>query len=122
MEGIATALAERYPDNARIGPVIDAVQEIYKDNFFPEMKASWKTYPDNLGHKNWPGCFRCHDGKHFAEDGKRSIASSDCNACHTILAQGVGADLLKMTPGGQAFKHPGGDYDNGCADCHTGDL
>ena len=43
-------------------PTIDAVQEIYRDNFFPEMKASWQAYPDNIGHKDWPGCFRCHDG------------------------------------------------------------
>jgi nitrate/TMAO reductase-like tetraheme cytochrome c subunit len=122
MQGIATLLSGQYPGEPRVTAAIDAVQQIYRDNFFPEMKASWKTYPDNLGHKNWPGCFRCHDGKHFAIDGKSSIKSDDCDACHTILSQGVGADLLKMTPGGQTFKHPGGDYDNNCADCHTGDL
>jgi hypothetical protein len=86
------------------------------------MRASWKIYPDNIGHKNWPGCFRCHDGKHYAEDGKRTINANDCNSCHTILSQGTGDDLLKMTPGGQTFKHPGGDYDQDCTECHTGDL
>jgi len=125
LQGIATTLADHYPNlrgNPRIKQAIDSVQQIYSDNFFPEMKASWKVYPDNIGHKNWPGCFRCHDGKHLTADGQRSIKASDCNTCHTILAQGSGADLLKLTPGGQEFKHPGGDYDPNCNDCHSGGL
>jgi nitrate/TMAO reductase-like tetraheme cytochrome c subunit len=122
MEGIATTLAKAYPDNANIRPVIDVVQQIYKDNFFPEMNASWKTYPDNIGHKDWPGCFRCHDGQHKTVDGKRTIKANDCNACHTILAQGNGADLDQLTPKGQKFKHPGDEVDGACNDCHTGGL
>jgi nitrate/TMAO reductase-like tetraheme cytochrome c subunit len=122
LQGIATHLAERYPNEPRIRPVIDVVQQLYRDNFFPEMKASWKIYPDNIGHKNWPGCFRCHDGKHQTEDGKRTIKANDCNACHTILAQGNGPELLQLSPAGQAFKHPGGDYDLTCYDCHNGGL
>jgi hypothetical protein len=119
---IATALAERYPNDARITPAIATLQRIYSDNFFPEMKADWSVYPDNLGHMLWPGCFRCHDGTHKTEDGKRSIMANDCNSCHTILAQGTGAELQQMTPGGQPFKHTGGDYDISCSDCHTGGL
>ena len=38
----------------------------------------------NIGHTDFPGCFRCHDGSHNAKDGK-SI-SQDCNACHNLLA------------------------------------
>jgi hypothetical protein len=119
--GIATALAERYPNDPRIEPATATLQRIYADNFFPEMKADWSVYPDNLGHMIWPGCFRCHDGNHKAEDG-RTIKANDCNACHTILAQGSGAELEQLTPGGQTFKHPGGDYDLSCSDCHTGGL
>ncbi len=118
-DGIATALAERYPNDPRIRDVIPVVQQIYRDNFFPEMKADWSVYPDNLGHMIWPGCFRCHDGNHKADDG-RTIKANDCNACHTILAQGTGAELQQLTPGGQPFKHTGGDYDLSCSDCHTG--
>ncbi len=69
----------------------------------------------------WPGCFRCHDGTHKSADG-RTIRANDCNACRTILAQGSGADLQKLTPGGQPFIHTGGDYDLSCSDCHTGRL
>ena len=118
-DGIATALAERYPNDPRIRDVIPVVQQIYRDNFFPEMKANWSIYPDNIGHMIWPGCFRCHDGNHKTDEGK-TIKANDCNACHTILAQGSGAELQQLTPGGQPFKHAGGDYDLSCADCHTG--
>jgi hypothetical protein len=97
------------------------VQNIYGRNFFPEMKVSWRVYPNNIGHTLFPGCFRCHDGKHVTADGKRSIKASDCNTCHTILSQGTGAELLQMTSGGQTFKHPGGDYDPSCTDCHGAD-
>jgi hypothetical protein len=119
-EGIATLLAERYPDDPRIRQVIPIVQRIYEDNFFPEMKSDWKAYPDNIGHLIWSGCFRCHDGNHKSTDGK--IITASCDACHTILAQGSGADLLQLVPGGQPFKHPGGDYDNTCNQCHDGTL
>jgi hypothetical protein len=122
LQTIATLLAERYPSNPKIRPVIDVAQQIYKDNFFPEMKASWQTYPDNIGHKDWPGCFRCHDGLHKTGDGKRSIKANDCNACHTILTQGSGKELEQLTPNGQKFKHPGDEVDGACNDCHTGGL
>jgi nitrate/TMAO reductase-like tetraheme cytochrome c subunit len=119
-EGIATALKASYPEDTRVLQAIAAVQKIYSDNFFPEMKADWRAYPDNIGHMIWPGCFRCHDALHKSEDNKRVIKADDCNNCHTILAQGAGAELRQMTPGGQTFNHTGGDYDLTCADCHTG--
>jgi nitrate/TMAO reductase-like tetraheme cytochrome c subunit len=119
-KGIATYLSERYPGNSRILPAIAAVQGIYTNNFFPEMKVDWSKYPDNIGHMIWPGCFRCHDGLHKSTNGLRTIKADDCNSCHTILAQGSGPDLLKMTTGGQQFTHVGGDYDITCTECHTG--
>jgi nitrate/TMAO reductase-like tetraheme cytochrome c subunit len=122
LQTIATSLSQRYPNDPRIRPAIGAVQQIYTNNFFPEMKASWKTYPDNIGHKDWPGCFRCHDGLHKTADGKRSIKANDCNACHTILAQGSGTELDLLNPKGQKFKHPGDEVEGGCNDCHTGGL
>ena len=120
IEGIATLLEDRYRNNPRLPATIDAVQQIYANNFFPEMKASWKVYPDNIGHKDWPGCFRCHDGLHKSADGTRSIKANDRNACHTILAQGNGAQLDQLSPKGQKFKHPGDDVDGACNDCHSG--
>jgi hypothetical protein len=122
LQGIATFLSGRYPEDRRLHSAIKAAQQIYEDNFFPEMKADWRTYPDDIGHKDWPGCFRCHDGQHKTADGKRTIKANDCNACHTILAQGSGAELEQLTPQGQKFKHPGEEVDGGCSDCHNGGL
>ena len=122
LKSIATHLAYQYPNDSRIHGAIDVVQQIYTNNFFPEMKASWQKYPENIGHKDWPGCFRCHDGQHKSADGKRTIKANDCNACHTILAQGNGADLDQLTPNGQKFKHPGDEVDGACNDCHSGGL
>lgn len=123
MQGIATALASQYPDDQRVRPVIDVVQEIYRQNFFPEMKANWKVYHDNIGHKDWPGCFRCHDGEHKTADGTKSIKANDCSACHVILAQGKGDELDNLSAKGQEFAHPGGDCEDMlCSDCHSGGL
>jgi len=124
LQGIATHLAEQYPNDPRVRPAIESVQKIYSRNFFPEMKANWSAYPDNLGHMEWPGCFRCHDGLHKTADGKKSIKASDCNSCHTLLAQGKGAELEQLNPGGITFAHPGDELDENptCHDCHTGAL
>ncbi len=123
LQNIATTLANKYPGAPRVRETIDAVQQIYTNNFFAEMKATWKVYPDNIGHKDWPGCFRCHDGKHKTADGKGAIKANDCNSCHVILAQGQGKELEQLTPSGQKFKHPGDDYEGYlCNDCHSGGL
>lgn len=123
VQKIATFLANtysNYTNKMRIDMAISAVQEIFTNNFFPEMKASWKVYPNHIGHKDWPGCFRCHDGKHKTSDGKKSVKANECNACHIILAQGSGKELENLNANGQEFKHPGGDYDISCVDCHSG--
>jgi nitrate/TMAO reductase-like tetraheme cytochrome c subunit len=119
---IAAALSQKYPGDARIQPAIAIVQQIYSENFFPEMKADWSKYPDNIGHMIWPGCFRCHDGSHKTDDKKLVIKADDCNSCHTIIAQGVGEQLRQLAPGGRQFEHPAGDLggDNTCTECHTG--
>jgi nitrate/TMAO reductase-like tetraheme cytochrome c subunit len=128
MDGDADAaidkgLRSRYPAAGNIGQTAAAVQAIYHGNFFPEMKADWSKYPDNIGHLDSPGCFRCHDGKHAAVGGASRMLSNDCNSCHTILSQGSGADLAKVVPQGQPFRHPAGEIGGMgliCSDCHNG--
>ena len=61
-----------------------AVLSAYQRNVFPEMKVTWGTYLNNIGHTDSDGCFRCHDGSHSSTD-KQSIAN-DCDACHNLLA------------------------------------
>ncbi len=60
------------------------VANIYLRNIFPEMKMTWGVHPNNLGHNDFPGCFRCHDGSHVSADGQ--AISNDCTACHNLLA------------------------------------
>lgn len=73
------------PRRAAIEQAADTLIEIYQRNVFPRMKIFWGTYPNNLGHDPFPGCFRCHDGLHSTADESRTIPS-DCDTCHTLLA------------------------------------
>ena len=63
----------------------DYLVTIYSQNVFPAMKMTFGTHPNNIGHTNYPGCFRCHDGSHSTKDAKTSI-TQDCAACHNLLA------------------------------------
>lgn len=71
---------------ALLQSAIAGVQAIYDQNVFPEMKITWGTYPNNLGHTDSLGCFRCHDGNHTSADGR--TISNDCATCHDLLAVG----------------------------------
>jgi len=57
---------------------------IYSQNVFPDMKVTWGTHPNHIGHMSYPGCFRCHDGDHVSKDGK--TVTQDCANCHNLLA------------------------------------
>jgi hypothetical protein len=74
--------SQRSSDVAKAGAQI---AEIYNRNVFPDLKVTWGTYPNNLGHTDFPGCFRCHDGSHSTSDGKTTI-TQDCNTCHNPLS------------------------------------
>ena len=88
---------------------------------FTLMQVTWQACPDNIGHLNFPGCFRCHDGKHRAAGG--AVISNRCNDCHHIVSQGRGKEQ-ETSVSGLEFRHPGevGDAwrEMLCSDCHTG--
>jgi hypothetical protein len=71
-------LAASQPD--AVVEAVGAVQALYDRTRFPEMEVGWGTYPNHLGHTDSPGCFRCHDGLHVADDG--STIRQDCELCH----------------------------------------
>jgi hypothetical protein len=88
-DGLAAFYNSKYPDVARQrGKEIQAagttISTIYSNNVFPDLKVAWGTYPNNLGHMDFPGCFRCHDDNHQTAD-KKTI-TQDCNTCHQSLA------------------------------------
>jgi nitrate/TMAO reductase-like tetraheme cytochrome c subunit len=81
-----TAYPEIYKTKrAQVDAAGEVVKAIYLRNVFPEMKITWGTHPNNIGHEESVGCFRCHDGSHTAADGR--TIKGDCDTCHTILAQ-----------------------------------
>ncbi len=65
-----------------INHAITVLQEIARLTTFPDMKVTWNTYADNIGHT---GCFRCHS-KLIATSGsqKDQVINADCNLCHYL--------------------------------------
>ncbi len=96
---LAAFYQQSYPDlyAARLQDIHqagEAVLAIYNRNVFPDLKVTWGTYPNNLGHTDFPGCFRCHDGSHSTADGK--TITQDCNTCHEPLAmEEASPEILK---------------------------
>ncbi len=98
-EGLVAYYRENEPQvyeqqRALLDSAVGAVQTIFQENFFPEMKVNWEVYPDHIGHSEFIGCFRCHGSALETTAGKR--ISQDCDLCHTIQtpqAVGVFADL-----------------------------
>jgi hypothetical protein len=140
---IASFYRNRYPAvtkarKADVDKAVDTAINIYDHSVFPNMKVNWKTYPSNIGHRNWPGCFRCHDGKHVAKSGK--VLTTECTICHTMPERGPLSPLGSMMPGPKMEWHPmalegkhartlcnkchsaGYRPPNDCAECHKIDT
>jgi hypothetical protein len=74
-----------------------AVLAVYNRNVFPDLKVTWGTYPNNLGHTDFPGCFRCHDGSHATSEG--ATITQECNTCHESLAMDEASPEILKTLG-----------------------
>jgi hypothetical protein len=88
-EGLNAFYRTKYPSvydsrRALVQQAATSIGEIYLRNIFPEMKMTWGVHPNNIGHTDSLGCFRCHDGSHASGDGK--VIANDCDTCHSILA------------------------------------
>jgi nitrate/TMAO reductase-like tetraheme cytochrome c subunit len=90
-EGISRSVRDFYQSQYRqlyvtrredVDKAVRATAAVYRRNVFPEMNVQFGTYPNNIGHIDFPGCFRCHDDNHVANDGKK--ISQDCETCHKI--------------------------------------
>jgi len=98
--GLSAYYQGKYPAvasqrNAGIHAAGQALLAIYRHNVFPDLKVTWGTYPNNLGHVDDLGCFRCHDGSHATADKKTTI-TQDCNTCHQSLAiEETSPEILK---------------------------
>ena len=115
----------RYPDV--VNNAVAELETIYERMVFPTMDVSWTTHPNNLGHKDWPGCFRCHDGKHLNADNE-SIRI-ECNLCHSIPLRSRPDGIVPPLPVEEAFEPKSHidsnwisrhrfEFDGTCDGCH----
>jgi NapC/NirT cytochrome c family protein len=75
----ATAYMSQRQD---VEKAVRATVGVYRRTVFPEMNVQFGTYPNNIGHMDFPGCFRCHDDSHRSKEGKK--IGQDCETCHSI--------------------------------------
>jgi nitrate/TMAO reductase-like tetraheme cytochrome c subunit len=139
IDGLRGFYETRYPSIAvsrddAISKAIASLKTIYTLVATPEMKVSAQTYPNNLGHTEYPGCFRCHDGGHYkVVDGKltNETIPSGCATCHTFpqIGSNTSAILIGQRPDSHldtlwVFNHKSvvtslDPSNTSCGACHT---
>lgn len=100
-------------------------------NQFLAADISWRSFPDQLGHRHSPGCFRCHNGRFSSADGQQITAQ--CTACHSIPVvtrrDRLHGQVLDLTDIRTPRSHQRPDFpfvhgalaaadDAGCDNCH----
>jgi nitrate/TMAO reductase-like tetraheme cytochrome c subunit len=86
-KGIQSGLEKQYPSGGpNVRAASGALLRIYQRNVFPDLKVTWGTYPNHLGHTDNPGCFRCHDGDHTTQSNEPKAINQDCSTCHEVIA------------------------------------
>ncbi len=124
---------QTYPDyyNQNVETVQHAVkvlEDLYPTLHYPDQGLDWTTHPNNLGHMDAPGCFRCHDGKHFTADKKQAIRI-ECNLCHNlpvVSSPGQPGAAITLTKGDEPASHKTTTwliehrtkFDASCQQCH----
>jgi hypothetical protein len=58
------------------------MKDILLSSTFDEKGLTWKSFPDHAQHKDTPGCFRCHNGKHLNDKGE--AIRLQCTLCHNL--------------------------------------
>jgi hypothetical protein len=117
--------AERGPE---IKSAVSTLQDIFDRTQFPFMNVTWQSHENNIGHKDFPGCFRCHDGKHLSADNE--AIRLECNICHTVpqvAGPGQAIPALVVSPGNEPDSHRSTtwlaqhrfQFDASCEACHT---
>lgn len=124
-----------YPDfYAQNKPLVDEaiaeIQQAYLNSVYPEQKSDWTSHPNNIGHKDSPGCFRCHDGKHL--NAQEQAIRLECNLCHSIPVVSGPTDFVadvEISRGPEPESHLNQNwislhhdaFNETCANCHTTD-
>lgn len=114
----------------QITAAVQALKDIYDNTVFNDQQVDWATHPNNLGHIKFPGCFRCHDGKHLNADNE--AVRLECNLCHSIPIVAGKDDFvtnIEISRGPEPSSHLNPNWINlhnqafgaSCATCHTMD-
>ena len=112
----------------KVQQAVIEIKGIFSQTVFPNLKVGWQTHPDNAGHREFPGCFRCHDGKHVSPQGQ--TVRLECNLCHSIpevVASDDAAPVLSVDKPGEPESHKDSNwiarhrfvFDETCAGCHN---
>ena len=112
---------------AQVDVALQTIRDIYDRTVFHDQKIDWTTHPNNLGHINSPGCFRCHDGKHL--NAEQEAIRLECNLCHSIPVVAGTEDFvtnIEISRGLEPESHRNPNwislhnqiFDQTCASCH----
>jgi len=106
-----------------------AMLKILELTEFEAPYVNWNSFPNHVGHNDFPGCFRCHDGKHVDEKG--AAIRMQCTLCHDIPQVWIAGKLVTVpstvAPGltppesheATRFMHDHGSLvDDTCTMCH----
>jgi nitrate/TMAO reductase-like tetraheme cytochrome c subunit len=115
---------------ADVKAAVAGLQGIFDNTQFPFMNVNWQSHTNNIGHANFAGCFRCHDGKHLSQ--KNETIRLECNVCHSLpQVAGPGKQLpaLSLATPKQPQSHLSTSwlaehrfrFDASCTACHTVD-
>ena len=129
-EEYKSKFSDYYSQNTeKVQKAVTEIQAIYDRTVFNDQKVDWTTHPNNLGHINSPGCFRCHDGKHLNPE--KEAVRLECNLCHAIPIVSGPKDLvtkIEINSGGvEPDTHLNPNWINlhnksinqTCAQCHS---
>lgn len=111
-----------------IQKTVEWLKSTYALTRFPLQKLDWQTHPNNIGHKDSPGCFRCHDGKHL--NANQKAIPLECNLCHSLPAVADPSQFISTVevarteePASHTLTQwialHGRVIDTTCTDCHS---
>lgn len=131
-DSLRTRYREAYPHVALtyvadIEQAVRPTMELVPRIVFEEPGVTRQSFSDNIGHKTFPGRFRCHDRRHVSHEGE-SIRLK-CSLCHSIPKTVAASDgppemptAARQEPASHLETTFIGDHrfsaDDSCVDCH----
>jgi len=114
-------------NGALITQAIETLKTLYSQSVHIEQLSNWDTHPNNLGHKDFPGCFRCHDGEHL--NASDEAVRLECNLCHSIPVVADQQEFvasLEISRGAEPDTHRNANwiilhrdaFNTTCSNCH----